>query len=251
VRVLFSAEDYGDALRRYKAFDLIVQNDLQLLQAYQQAIEQREKKRGLLLQEKEALLEKKKGAEAKTREITKAKQKKSSLLAAIKADERSYERAITELKEREQDLNALVENLRRKAVSLKGGSFSALRGHLPLPVKGSLFFPRGRKKGIGIKAPEGAAIHAPFNGLVAYASWLDGYGNLMIIDHGEGYHTVLAHASRLLKAEGEEVDMGDVVARVGSTGSLEGPMLYFEIRHQGRAQDILRWVALPSTASDE
>ena len=247
VRVLFSAEDYSDALRRYKAFQQVAENDLQLLQVYQQGIREQEEKQKNLIEEKKALTKKKSEVETKKREIEGEKRKKATLLASVKKERVAYEKAITELKEREKDLHSLIQKLTIKAASLKGTDFMALRGKLPLPVKGTVFTPQGREKGIGIKAPEGTTIQAICRGKVAYASWFKGYGNLMIIDHGGGYHTVAAHAARLLKKVGDEVNMGDAVAVVGSTGSLEGPMLYFEIRHHGTALNPLTWLALPRT----
>lgn len=245
VRVLFSAENYGDALRRYKASRLAVESDLLLLQTYQGAIEGKKKTKRELLDEKKNLLIKKREIEVKKREIKKEKQKKASLLAAVKTERLAYHKAIDELKERENAMVSLIETLRIKVASLKGGNFKALLGSLPSPVKGTLFSPEGRKRGIGIKAPEGTEIKAVFDGKVVYASWFKGYGNLMIIDHGDGYHTILAHTSRLLKEVGEKVKMGEVVALVGSTGSIEGPMLYFEIRHHGRSENPLKWLAGP------
>jgi septal ring factor EnvC (AmiA/AmiB activator) len=245
VRVLFSAEDYSDALRRYRAFKQVAENDLQLLQAYQQGIKEQEERQKNLLEEKKALTQKKNDIESKKREIEKEKQKKATLLASVKKERVAYEKAITELKAREKDLHSLLQKLTIKAASLKGTDFKALQGKLPLPVEGTIFSPKGREKGIGIKAPEGTKIQAICNGKVAYASWFKGYGNLMIIDHGGGYHTVAAHASRLLKKVGENVKTGDVVALVGSTGSMEGSMLYFEIRHHGTAVNPLKWLVLP------
>jgi len=245
VRVLFSAENYSDALRRYKAFELVVENDLQLLQAYQRGIQEREEKRKDLIEEKRALAQKTSEVAATKRAIEKQKRKKATMLASVKKERVAYEKAITELKGREQALHSLVQKLTVKAAALKSEGFKALRGKLPPPVRGTVFQPKGREKGIGIKAPEGAEIQAICNGKVAYASWFKGYGNLMIIDHGGGYHTVTAHASRFLKKVGEAVKMGDVVALVGSTGSIEGPMLYFEIRHHGTAVSPLTWLALP------
>ncbi|RLB04137.1 MAG: hypothetical protein DRG50_09305, partial [Deltaproteobacteria bacterium] len=251
VRVLFSAENYSDALSRYKAFRLMVERALRLLQTYHKAIEEREKRKRKLIAEKKALLKKKREVEAKKREIESEKRKKTRMLAAVKAERLAYQKAIAELKEREKALRTLIEELRLKAASLKGGGFKALRGKLLLPVRGTIFSPQGRRKGIGIKAREGAKIRAVFDGKVAYASWFKGYGNLMIIDHGDGYYTILAHASRLLKKVGDEVKMGEVVALVGSTGSMEGPMLYFEIRHHGRSEDPLKWLALPHKGKHE
>jgi septal ring factor EnvC (AmiA/AmiB activator) len=247
VRVLFSAEDYTDALRRYKAFQQVTGNDLQLLQAYQQGIKEQKEGRKDLIEEKKALTQKKNQVEAKKREIEKEKRKKATLLASVKKERVAYEKAVTELKEREKALHSLIQKLTIKAASLKGTDFKTLRGKLPLPVEGTIFTPTGMEKGIGIRAPEGTKIQAICNGKVAYASWFKGYGNLMIIDHGGGYHTVAAHAARLLKKVGEEVKTGDVVALVGSTGSIEGPMLYFEIRYHGTAVNPLTWLALPRT----
>ena len=247
VRVLFSAEDYSDALRRYRAFKQVAENDRQLLQSYQRGIEEQEARRKILLEERKAVTHKKNEVETKKKEIEREKRKKATLLASVKKERVAYEKAITELNEREKALHSLLQKLTTKAASLKGTDFKALRGKLPLPVTGTIFSPEGREKGIGIKAPEGSKIQAVCNGKVAYASWFKGYGNLMIIDHGGGYHTVAAHAARLLKKVGDGVKTGDVVALVGSTGSIEGPMLYFEIRHHGTAVNPLTWLALPRT----
>ena len=165
----------------------------------------------------------------------------------MKKERLAYEQAITELKEREKALHSLVNKLTVRASELRGTGFKNLQGKLPPPVKGTIFSPKGREKGIGIKAPEGTKIQAIFKGKIAYAAWFKGYGNLIIIDHGGGYHTVVAHASRLLKKVGEKVKRGDVVALVGSTGSIEGPMLYFDIRYHGTAVNPLTWMALPRT----
>jgi septal ring factor EnvC (AmiA/AmiB activator) len=246
VRVLFSAEDYSDALRRYKAFQLVVGNDLQLLQSYQQGIEEEKNRKQDLIAEKAALAKKRGEVEAKKGEVEREMRKKAILLAAVQHERATSEMAIAELKEREKALRSLIQQLTIKAAALKTTGFRALRGKLPLPVEGNIFSPKGREHGIGIEAPEGAQIQAIFKGKVAYASWFKGYGNLLIIDHGEGYHSVAAHASRLLKKVGDEVRMGETVALVGSTGSIEGPMLYFEIRHHGTAEDPLTWLALPN-----
>jgi len=244
IRVLFSAEDYSDALRRYKAFQLVAENDLQLLRAYQRGIEARERKREDLIEERRALAHTKNEVGAKKQEIEGEKRKKATMLASVKKERAAYEKAVAELREREKALRTLVQKLTAEAAALKSRGFKALRGKLPLPTQGDIFSPKGRERGIGIRAPEGTKIRAIFNGKIAYAAWFKGYGNLLIIDHGGGYYTVAAHASRLLKKVGDEVKAGEVVALVGSTGSIEGPMLYFEIRYHGKAENPATWLAL-------
>ncbi|HSE94425.1 MAG TPA: M23 family metallopeptidase, partial [Methylomirabilota bacterium] len=98
------------------------------------------------------------------------------------------------------------------------------------------------RRGVDIEAAEGAPIRAVFAGTVLYRGWLRGYGNLVILDHGEGYYTLYAHASEVLVADGDTVRAGQSIARVGETGSVDGPRLYFEVRYQGRAEDPQAWL---------
>ena len=249
VRVLFSADDYSDVLRRYKAFQLVMENDLQLLQAYQGAINEEKKRKHNLIVEQADLSQKKGEVEIKKKEIEGEMRTKATVLATVQNERVAQEKAIAELKEREKALRSLLQELTAKAAApatTTTTGFKALRGKLSPPVQGEIFAPKGRERGLGIKAPEGTQIQAIYAGRVVYASWFKGYGNLIIIDHGDGYHTVTAHASSLLKKVGDEVKIGEVVALVGSTGSIEGPMLYFEIRYHGKAIDPATWFALPA-----
>jgi septal ring factor EnvC (AmiA/AmiB activator) len=132
-------------------------------------------------------------------------------------------------------------------------SFSAHKGLLIMPVNGkitNLFGPYNNPKynitnfrsGIDIKADHGEPIRSVFKGKVIYSSWFKGYGNMIIIDHGNSYYTVYAHMEETFKSKGEEVDAGEVIATVGDTGSMTGAKLYFEVRHHGKPMDPLEWL---------
>jgi septal ring factor EnvC (AmiA/AmiB activator) len=97
-------------------------------------------------------------------------------------------------------------------------------------------------RGIEIAAAQGKDIVAVAEGAVIYADWFKGYGRLIIVDHGSGYFTLYAHASDILVKAGEAVRGGHVIGKVGDSGSLEGPQLYFELRHKGKPQDPLAWL---------
>jgi murein hydrolase activator len=97
-------------------------------------------------------------------------------------------------------------------------------------------------RGIEITAPQGRDIVAVAEGTAIYADWFKGYGRLVILDHGSGYFTLYAHASDILIKTGDAVSGGQVIAKVGDSGSLEGPQLYFELRHKGKPQDPLTWL---------
>jgi septal ring factor EnvC (AmiA/AmiB activator) len=98
------------------------------------------------------------------------------------------------------------------------------------------------QKGIDIKAGKGQPVRAVRMGKVIFSGWFKGYGNMMIIDHGDHYHTLYAHAEELFKAKGEYVEAGEVIATVGDTGSMKGPGLHFEIRHHGKAVNPMKWI---------
>ena len=134
-------------------------------------------------------------------------------------------------------------------------AFERLRGKLVLPVDGSVAarFGTPRRvegagtaptwKGLFIKAAEGADVKSVAAGRIVFADWLRGFGNLIIIDHGEGFLTVYGNNETLLHPAGERVDAGEVIAFVGNTGGNVDAGLYFEIRFNGRPIDPLRWVA--------
>jgi murein DD-endopeptidase MepM/ murein hydrolase activator NlpD len=125
-----------------------------------------------------------------------------------------------------------------KTISRGGSVPTTSKGSLP--VKGkitSLFGPRwGRKhEGIDIAAPTGTDVFASMDGKVSFSGWEGGYGNLVIIDHGNGLQSYYGHNSKLLVKEGQTVSKGTHIADVGSTGNSTGPHSHFEIRKNGTA----------------
>ncbi|MBT0960492.1 murein hydrolase activator EnvC family protein [Denitromonas iodatirespirans] len=136
--------------------------------------------------------------------------------------------------------------------SARGKAFAALRGQLKAPLKGQVVGRFGADraaggttwKGIFIRADNGDEVHAVADGEVVFSDWLRGFGNLIIIDHGQGYLTVYGNNEALFKSNGERVSAGDVLAAAGDSGGNPEPGLYFEIRHQGRAVDPMDWIRL-------
>ena len=129
-------------------------------------------------------------------------------------------------------------------------AFSRLRGQLALPVRGELAGRFGTPrsdggltwKGLFLAANSGESVRAVADGRVVYADWLRGFGNLLIIDHGENYMSLYGYNETLLKRVGEHIDGGEAVATVGSSGGSAESGLYFELRHQGKPFDPLSWV---------
>ena len=135
--------------------------------------------------------------------------------------------------------------------SLSSRAFPTLKGRLRLPVRGELMNRYGGPReeggtswrGLFIRAAVGEVVHAVADGRVVYADWLRGFGNLLILDHGGGYMSLYGYNEGLLRQVGEGVKGGDAVAQVGASGGAEESGLYFELRHDGKPFDPLRWVA--------
>lgn len=130
-----------------------------------------------------------------------------------------------------------------------GRAFKSLRGQLRLPVRGNLVSRFGKRgdgpasKGLFIRTEEGAEVKAVAAGQVVFAEWLRGFGNLIIIDHGNQYMTIYGNNQAVLKRAGDIVKTGDIIANAGNSGGNEESGLYFEMRHRGHAFDPLDWMA--------
>ena len=122
-------------------------------------------------------------------------------------------------------------------------------GGLGWPVSGSLLasyggrMPDGRRSdGVLIAAAAGTAVKAVADGTVVFADWMTGYGNILIIDHGNGYMSLYAHNDGLLRDAGDAVKRGEAVASVGTSGGQERPALYFELRRNGSPVNPAGWL---------
>jgi septal ring factor EnvC (AmiA/AmiB activator) len=187
------------------------------------------------------------------------------LLAKVREERAYHDRMVGELTEAAKRLEAFIRELQAKQRRLAkipppktpgtppSVGFGSLRGHLPWPTEGKIvgafgpqvhprFGTRTFRNGVEIEAAEGTEVHAVYAGQAVYTGWFKGYGNLIILDHGNEYYTLYAHVAEILIKEGDEVRQGQRIGSVGDTGSLSGARLYFEVRYQGRPQDPAEWL---------
>ena len=260
LRVALSGDDPARALRMVHYVGYVSRAAADLLIAYRSSVADLER----LAQEAQAKRERLRSLEAAQREqrarVLAERGERRAVLARIAADIRRDRRDINVLRADESRLARLVQALGRSLTRVEkipergtpSERFSALRGKLRFPVRGELTgrfgAPRGASgieaKGVFIRAPEGQAVRAVARGQVVYADWMRGFGNLVIIDHGENYFSVYANTDSVLKQVGEIVGPGDTIATTGASGGSEETGLYFELRHLGRAFDPLKWVKL-------
>lgn len=133
----------------------------------------------------------------------------------------------------------------------RGENFARQKGQLRLPVRGTVLGrfgkPRdggGQWRGLFIRSDSGTPVKAVANGQVVFSEWMRGFGNLLIVDHGNAYLSIYGNNDSLLKQVGQAVTGGETIATVGNTGGNAESGLYFEIRHKGQPVDPMSWATL-------
>jgi septal ring factor EnvC (AmiA/AmiB activator) len=247
--ILLTSESFPDLWKIDKYFRVIIDSDARLVETYRQQVMLKEQYREGLTRDQGQWERNISQVEKKKTEIQKIRKQRQDLLKSVQNQKVVYQKLIRELEERARSLQELVQKLERERSTLSYGKSKPedFKGKLTPPIQGkviSLFKERGQN-GIEIQAEMGSEIRAVLPGKVLYADWFKGFGNIIIIDHGGHVFTVSGYCSQLLKKAGEEVAQGEVIALVGSAGSLKGPCLYFEVRHQGKAQDPMNWISQP------
>jgi murein hydrolase activator len=190
----------------------------------------------------------------KTAELQQSRARREQLLDSLRAELSLGANELERLNADADSLSRLLEQLSDLLADIpkdlaSSARFASLKGRLPMPVQGEVssrfgaLSARGvRANGVLIDAEQGAAVHAIAGGRVAFADWLRGLGLLLIIDHGDGYLSLYGHCETLLKAEGDWINAGDMVATVGNSDRKQaGSALHFELRRRSEPIDPGPW----------
>ena len=256
--VLLASADYHDFMMRSEYEDRLVGEVNREMKGLGQEVDQLEdsllrlnRRHHALLTEKDQLLKDKARVE---RDVKVGRVR----LASIQEKKAEYEQELKRLAGASAALKNLIasyESKRSEAALLNTG-FEKAKGRLAWPLAGNVVSKFGRqkhpefdayvyKKGIEIASGRSSDVKAVYNGVVVYADWLKGYGLMVIIDHGQSYYSVYAHASRLLVSKGDKVKRGQEIAVAGNDNDTlsdrEG--IYFEIRYNGQPVDPLAWLS--------
>lgn len=253
--VLLNAEDFGDLIERYSFLKLIGEQDAQILA-------DNKRDRNIIKQKKEEI-------EQKLKNLTQMQATKKELSTSMQTQKEEREQVIAELEKKEvhledtaeshmQEAAHLSEELRKKMEqSLPAGTVGQGSGELTWPVPsvhamtspfGMRIHPiTGKRKlhnGLDVGAPQGTPIVAAGSGQVVFAGKMNGYGNTVIIAHGDGKSTQYAHIrdGGIKVSAGQAVTAGQHIAEVGSTGNSTGPHLHFIVYEQGQAVNPISYV---------
>ena len=245
LEVLFESSSFPDFLTRLHSLSTIANNDLGL-------IEQIKRERDIIQAWKEELELKKAKLENMRRQVVENEQALESaagergvILESLEVEIAANLKAINDLEREAQQLDALI----RKLIAEAASKFSGLQGALQWPIEPPTWISSnyGWRRdpfsgaqawhgGVDIAPHNGAANHilAAAEGQVIFAGWNGGYGNCLMLDHGNGTVTLYAHMSSLLVGVGEVVGRGQRIARAGTTGYSTGVHLHFEVREYNK-----------------
>jgi septal ring factor EnvC (AmiA/AmiB activator) len=247
-----SLDGGNDALAAMRYATWLGERDARRLKEYRELRARASAEREALAVEREALAALREETETARRALEGKRAERARLLDAIRSDREKHQEAIGELEGASREVGRLVDELGRDAPPPRL-NVAKFRGLLDWPSPGRVAVPFGPRThprfkttvphpGVEIAAEAGDDIRAIFEGRVLFASNLQGYGLTAIVDHGGGIVSVYAHASVLLVSKGQDVGKGERIGKVGDSGSLEGPGLYFEIREAGKPVDPRHWL---------
>jgi len=254
-RVVLTTGDPAEVVSAYRMASRAALTDQSRIAEYRTHESQWRQSLGDLEERKSALTQLRAQELARRGELEQLRGQRSQLLSGLRKETSDQEAALAEMAETQKALERLVR------VLIEGGSvgpdlevgFERFRGLLLWPVPGKILVGFGAQKnaqfetlvphpGLDLSVTDGEPIRAVYEGIVAFSDWFKGYGNLIVLEHGDGFMSVYAHASDRLVSTGDHVSGGQVIAKAGDTGSLDGPKLYFEIIKDGKPENPVGWL---------
>jgi septal ring factor EnvC (AmiA/AmiB activator) len=254
VKLLFSQQDPQTLQRNLVYYQYFSNARVDLINAVQDNIDKIIKTEQLIQQARLDLEKNQQALNEQKKQLNRDLGKRKTIISSLDKQLKKQGGNLSRLKDEATQLQNLIKSIEKlfadapeSEISRK--SFARLKGKLAWPLKGKLRKLFGRTKpqsdlrwqGVKIEAANGSHVMAVSHGRVAFADWLRGLGNLIIIDHGNSYLSLYGHNESLFKTAGEWVEAGDVISSVGSSGGEQKAGLYFEIRKKGKPQNPTRW----------
>ncbi len=265
-RLILSGRDPSQAARDLRYYSYVTAAEARVLDSLRATLTRLSELERAVHEENAALAAIASEQRVRRSELMRQQAERRRVLARVSGSLRDQRRAAKNLERDQARLSRLVDaigkalaspfdGLRNEKLPEPGGperQFIALKGSLRLPVRGQITNRFGKPrpgggpiwKGLFIRSPAGEAVHAVAGGRVVFADWLRGFGNLLIIDHGNAYLTIYGNNESLLRQVGEVVRTGELIATTGNSGGSQNSGIYFEARHEGKPFDPLRWVSL-------
>jgi murein hydrolase activator len=258
VFLLMSADDISQLMRQGKYLQFVSVYEHRLLDRYKGSLESLSRKESQLVSLKRDLQKNQDRVKNQEDKLSETLEHKEVLLSSVRKQQASHTRVLKELQDASNRILDIIRESekaqRGKEEILAGKGFGSLKARLPWPVEGKVAIRYGSQKDPQFNTPifrSGAFIQADdtrsyakavHGGKVVFAEWFKGYGQMVIINHGDGYHTLYGSLSEIFAKVGDIIKGKQAVGRVGTSGLLTSPGLYFELRYKGKPLDPLQWL---------
>ena len=255
VKVLLNEIDPDKIARTMTYYEYLSKDTIDRLEAFRQSLQELKNAKAAVQSTRVKLARTEESVAKRQQQLTESRKERQQTLTALNADIRSRRSEREELESDRKRLESLLEEVQQAINNIPSPNesqpFASLRNKLPWPVKGRVLSRYGeryadgklRRNGLLIGTGDEAEVHAIHYGRVVFANWLRGFGLITIIDHGDGYMTLYGHSSSLFTSPGDWVAAGQTIAQAGRTGGTDSPVLYFEVRHNGKPDNPGRWLA--------
>ena len=254
--VLISSADMQEVVRKYKFLEMMAERDAGLVHEVSTRKLELQTEQAALTEAMADVVALKNLRSDEMEKLERTKKRRKVVLAGIRTEKSKHTQAISELERAQREVQDLIDRLERNRVDddyVPDVEFAKLKGRLIWPVDGKVTKKFGNERhpqfgtvifnnGINIKAKSGSPIRAVASGKVEFVDWISGYGNCIILNHGDGYYTLYAHVDAIFVRSGQRVAAKDVIAEVGDTGSLNGYECHFEVRKSKQALNPLDWL---------
>lgn len=250
-RLLLSADNSQEALIAYQIVTYMAARDRDLVSNVRATLADLQAARESLTETAGQLAQVEADTAAATESLLQQQDERRALLSRIDREAEARRIALDTAERAANELAGTMRGLAAARDSTPG--FAEARGALGWPAAGQVVGNFGRRRhpvydtytvsrGIEIGAPAGDPVTAVHAGRVVFADWYSGYGLLVIVDHGSDYFTLYGHLAEVTTQVNERVDAGQLIGKVGETGSLTGPNLYFEVREGSDALNPMSWL---------
>jgi septal ring factor EnvC (AmiA/AmiB activator) len=250
IPALYAAGTFQELLLRRVALTTVLKQDEELFAGYRAAEARWGKEQEAVAALVSEIQEARRATSVRDARMRQSLVERQNLVALLRTRAGRERQVAAELREAAERLGRL---LAERAPGAEAPGEPLFEGGVPWPVRGAIrlgfgpqlhpeFGTETVRNGIEIEAPRGTPVRAVAPGRVLYAGWFKGYGQIVILEHGEQDVTVSGYLEEVTVGSGVNVAFDDVIGRVGETGSLSGPGLYFELRHAGKPVDPALWL---------
>jgi len=249
---IMSAENVAHLMRTWKYLEHLARYEHRIVQAYGENLQKLEDGQRKLEGLRAELKAREQKVRSKEDELAEKKRTKEDILHTVRTEKATRQKMISELREASRRMLEIIRES-SQTDDYAGKGFTQLKGKLVWPSDGKVAVPYGSQKdprfdtpvfrnGIHIQTDDAADARSVYAGKVIFAEWFKGFGQLVIVNHGSGYHTLYGNLSEIFSKVGDIIKENQVIGKVGTSGVLNAPGIYFEIRYKGKPLDPTQWL---------